>query len=1024
MKKVLIFLCCAFFALFSVNAQQMKKFILFIGFLLLGMLSQINGQQLIGPTGTQVLNVRGISSNGTYVVGQTYNEPREGFTWNTTAGNAVIQMGSPRSEAYDVNDNNIVAGDFADPSLLWTDPEEGLYNVPIRSAGVWQNGNWRSLGLGILTGSPVSYTCGSHATCITTNGNTVAGFCMTYPGGVAHVNPYSWTYSEITNAWTGELWNEPANADQGSSIIAISGNGTVAVGWTHLGTGFAMRTGILWTSKTQFRIFSYGDPAAYSEFLCVSKNGKWAGFRYGVIAGVYDIENDEYFLIPQGRNLNGITNNGFAVGDYLNSWERYKGFVWSKNLGFMTMNDFRLMYAPSVPMNISVLNGFDPNTQNDLSVQCISADGLSIPIRTGNRAFVLRFPSPIVIYPIPQNLNATVSRSDRNKVILTWEVPEVFEEAIDHYAIYRDGVEIGQSAASILTYTDENVASGYPKYSVQAVYASNHTSAKTEAIEVMIVDNYNLPFFEDFNTPLGVDGLRINYWTNMSARCNWYGIFDAGVANSGSAILEVTYAQTTPFSGNLISKPLDARAETNLYLTYSFGALCYMDNHYTNDTLYVDISTDGINWTNVNKYEFNETITILYASQINWRTEFLDISNVAAGELFNVRFRIEGLNISSNNRYYVLDNVSITTTAPTGTAIPLNLVGKIHNTNLELAWQNPEELYGLTYQQTPYLYAFGNEGNNIICVQSFDAEQLEIYEGSYLVSISAYINKNVNNPSVPTALKLAVYADGVRIVNQDVTTIISNSINTFILNSPIPLSTITNNLKIGIEVVSHDVNELPIGADAQGSGVAEKGDLFSEDGGVTWQSLSNLPNTQYHRNWCIIGNVSHPTNTAIRTNDILGYNVYFDGTKINNYLLFGQSFITAKNAGRYAVRAISLTSGISDTSVNFVLLPTYNVNVLSSNINWGTVTGGGEDISQGTQITVTATAFFSYEFINWTKDGVVVSTSSSYTFTVTETMTLVANFQPGTYTLTSSVNGSNGTISPLGATTVNYGGSQ
>ena len=68
-------------------------------------------------------------------------------------------------------------------------------------------------------------------------------------------------------------------------------------------------------------------------------------------------------------------------------------------------------------------------------------------------------------------------------------------------------------------------------------------------------------------------------------------------------------------------------------------------------------------------------------------------------------------------------------------------------------------------------------------------------------------------------------------------------------------------------------------------------------------------------------------------------------------------------------------------------LPVVVVNASTS----GTVTGGGSK-EWGATMTVTATPDTGYIFENWTEGGNVVSTSSSYSFTVDGDRTLVANF--------------------------------
>jgi uncharacterized repeat protein (TIGR02543 family) len=79
-----------------------------------------------------------------------------------------------------------------------------------------------------------------------------------------------------------------------------------------------------------------------------------------------------------------------------------------------------------------------------------------------------------------------------------------------------------------------------------------------------------------------------------------------------------------------------------------------------------------------------------------------------------------------------------------------------------------------------------------------------------------------------------------------------------------------------------------------------------------------------------------------------------------------------------------------------------------------TITGAGE-YSEGTSVTLIATANTGYTFVNWTEDGVEVSTDAEYTFTATDDRILVANFIPDSYTISANVSPENsGTISGAG----------
>ena len=87
----------------------------------------------------------------------------------------------------------------------------------------------------------------------------------------------------------------------------------------------------------------------------------------------------------------------------------------------------------------------------------------------------------------------------------------------------------------------------------------------------------------------------------------------------------------------------------------------------------------------------------------------------------------------------------------------------------------------------------------------------------------------------------------------------------------------------------------------------------------------------------------------------------------------------------------------------------YTVAVSANPTAGGTVTGGGT-FSQGQSCTVVAAPNANYTFNNWTENGTVVSTNTSYTFTVNGNRTLVANFTytPPTYTVAVSANPTNG----------------
>jgi uncharacterized repeat protein (TIGR02543 family) len=85
------------------------------------------------------------------------------------------------------------------------------------------------------------------------------------------------------------------------------------------------------------------------------------------------------------------------------------------------------------------------------------------------------------------------------------------------------------------------------------------------------------------------------------------------------------------------------------------------------------------------------------------------------------------------------------------------------------------------------------------------------------------------------------------------------------------------------------------------------------------------------------------------------------------------------------------TALVSDYVWTFTTLP--QVTLSSSPAAGGTTVGAGE-FAQGSVVTVTATPNTGYTFTNWTNNGTIVSSSSSYQFTMAGNKALVANFTP------------------------------
>ena len=100
-------------------------------------------------------------------------------------------------------------------------------------------------------------------------------------------------------------------------------------------------------------------------------------------------------------------------------------------------------------------------------------------------------------------------------------------------------------------------------------------------------------------------------------------------------------------------------------------------------------------------------------------------------------------------------------------------------------------------------------------------------------------------------------------------------------------------------------------------------------------------------------------------------------------------------------------------------LNSYVITATANPTAGGTVTGAGT-YNHGATATLSVTANTGYTFVNWTKNGTVVSTSKTYTFTVTEAGDYIANFSLNSYAITATAAPTyGGTVS--GAGTYSYG---
>jgi hypothetical protein len=111
---------------------------------------------------------------------------------------------------------------------------------------------------------------------------------------------------------------------------------------------------------------------------------------------------------------------------------------------------------------------------------------------------------------------------------------------------------------------------------------------------------------------------------------------------------------------------------------------------------------------------------------------------------------------------------------------------------------------------------------------------------------------------------------------------------------------------------------------------------------------------------------------------------------------------------------ITLTRDSSITA-NFEL-DQYTLTINTGSGNGSVSPSGSKAYPTGTQVTITATAATGYEFVNFTSNGDTISETNPYTVTVDANKTITANFEIPKFTLTTSVAGGEGTVTPSNVT--------
>jgi hypothetical protein len=337
-------------------------------------------------------------------------------------------------------------------------------------------------------------------------------------------------------------------------------------------------------------------------------------------------------------------------------------------------------------------------------------------------------------------------------------------------------------------------------------------------------------------------------------------------------------AYSTPgstYQEYFISPYIDALDADELFLSFNLACALAWDD-ISKDRFIIEV-LDGTTWRIVQEF-----FPVLEYPKFEYHK--FNISDIAANKQTRIRLTARGENSGESNLMWNIDNINVfTSESALQTSTPLRVTAhKFDDGTVHLNWADPGQVATLSYvEDESYLIdVIGNEGVPFIAATKFEAKDLIGYSDYQMVSLRAYLNK----PPMfflPT-FKLFVLQGTTRIVDQEIASYEPDKWNTFTLNTPVTITAdMTEPLYFGIEVVYHSMLDLPLGLCTGNTPIGEmpfggRADIFSEDGGQTWQLLSD---------WDLFGVFALKANlvrneTSKPKERLLGYKVFREGKNL------------------------------------------------------------------------------------------------------------------------------------------------
>ena len=893
MKKTLLLFLCALMAVCHSYAQSGAKFLQGEDMTKVNRVSP-NGKYAVGIN-TEVLQWGGNESSS--FKSFIWNLDEETFEWVTSFDEDDYTKSGCFS---DVNDSKVICGWFKDPNYTITKKDWGVeYTLPLNVAAVWDNGKLTSLGLGEFETSYFNYfQDGSFATAISNDSKTVVGYIS--KGNGAKFHPCAWVKDEATGKYDYVKYSIPDNVTSGV-ITDVSGDGSVAVGYV---ISRGDNTACYWTSPDNCVLLQDPDIDADGTCYAVSDNGKFIAFTYDRFEPSLFVVDDNKVIkcgrYPQVKNLEigAVSDDGdvFGVFKYGSGDVFNRPFWYSYVNRTLTGFDY---FVKTWAADIDMPYEFTYEAKEGLVITSASKAGNIIvgndPYRSG-KAFVIKTNATAKKFPpTVKSINATATAL--GEVTVVAEIPENTPElSAKEITIFRDGdalTSIELNGETTIKHIDKDVRMGTHDYSASIIYEDNENSTEVESprseiASVYMESSFAFPLYDNFDS----QSLATNEWTIVRE----YGATD--YQNIGCPLymglnatpsLHTAVSQSIPYSYYVVSRHLDATDKETVYISFAkaWGFVNSTDWPLEQDTISLELSTDGKDWIAAKDMQLCNTTR-------NWTFEYIDLTPWAAGKVFQVRFRFHGQAAAQYS--FDVDELKIAE-KPEHEGMTDVLGALDADGNFRLSWKNSINAYPLTYLTTPYLsykgLAIGDEGKTFIGANSFTKEDLSMFKGKYLTSVSTMINHDASiEGTKDTRAAVVVFEDGKLIREQEFTPEY-NLYKNIKLDEPLLIDG-TKELKIGVKLFDYDARQLPLPYHNSYRYVPGKSDLYSEDGGNTWKKLSDLwagqeNETDGYASWEITGNVTDEMNPEVPSYldlNRFAAEVYKNGEMLSNRFIY------------------------------------------------------------------------------------------------------------------------------------------